>query len=87
MFLRNRVCTFPSQSHNIAEMSMKKKKIEQYTVDLNTELGSGSYGTVYKGYDDINNRAVAVKVLSKSKSTSVSILVDKDDYTKKTVFL
>ena len=49
-------------------MNIKKKKIEQYTVDLNTELGSGSYGTVYKGNDDKNNRPVAVKVLSKKKS-------------------
>lgn len=59
---------------------MKKKKIEQYTIDLNTELGSGSYGTVYKGHDDTNSRAVAVKVLSKKK-------IDRDEYTKNTVFL
>lgn len=41
------------------------KKVGQYVIKLNDQLGEGSYGTVYKGFMESDPKQVyAVKVLN-----------------------
>ena len=47
---------------------MSKKRVENYIYKLNEVLGQGSFGTVYKGYEEKTKEEVAVKVLNKKKS-------------------
>lgn len=47
---------------------MKKKRIENFVISLNEELGEGSFGKVYKGINENTKQVVAVKVLSKRMS-------------------
>ena len=48
---------------------MKRKRIENFVMFMNEELGSGSFGKVYKGINELNKQPVAIKVLAKSMST------------------
>lgn len=47
---------------------MKKKRIENFVMTLNDELGEGSFGKVYKGMNETTKQVVAIKVLSKKMS-------------------
>ena len=38
-----------------------KKINEQFYYSIEHHYGQGAYGTVYKGYDQINKRIIAVK--------------------------
>lgn len=61
---------------------MKRKRIENFVMYLNEELGKGSFGKVYKGINEHNKQPVAIKVLAKSLSKRPDYAVDKDDYVK-----
>lgn len=49
-------------------MADKKRKIGKYTIE--SELGRGAMGRVYKGLDEVINRHVAIKILTRHKSDS-----------------
>jgi serine/threonine protein kinase len=47
---------------------MKRKRIENFLIHMNEELGKGSFGEVYKGVHEKTKQQVAIKVLSKKLS-------------------
>ena len=47
---------------------MSIKQIDGYKIQMSKKLGTGSYGTVYKGICDHNQKEVAIKILAKSSS-------------------
>lgn len=49
---------------------MPRKKVNEYIIDLDSCLGEGAFGEVYKGIHEKTKKDVAIKVLSKKKSTS-----------------
>lgn len=51
---------------------VKKKKLENFIVYMNDLLGEGSFGRVYRGFDDKLKEPVAVKVLDKRHGTWLS---------------
>ena len=51
---------------------MQKKKIDNYMIFLEKKLGEGSFGAVYLGEHSATKHVVAVKMLSKKKSTTPS---------------
>ena len=44
---------------------MSIKQIDGYKIRMNDKLGTGSYGSVYKGESDVDHKTVAIKILSK----------------------
>lgn len=62
---------------------MQKKKIDNYTIYLDKKLGEGSFGSVYLGEQDNTNLKVAIKMLSKKTSTTLSIQLTKMITSKK----
>ena len=61
---------------------MSVKQIEGYTVYLSQILGRGSYGHVYKGYNEESKVPVAVKIIAKDISSLSFMVVDCDEYLK-----
>lgn len=51
--------------------------VRQYSLD--TRLGSGAFGTVWKGFNLKTGEAVAIKKITSSRSTSASSAEDRDD--------
>jgi serine/threonine protein kinase len=49
---------------------------------MNKVLGIGSYGRVYLGRQDNTGEDVAVKILCKDSSSSLIIIVDREEYLK-----
>ena len=49
---------------------MSIKQIDGYKIRMNEKLGTGSYGSVYRGETDTTHKMVAIKVLSKMSSTN-----------------
>ena len=49
---------------------MNKVVINNYTIHLNQELGSGNFATVYKAVDKKTGQIYAAKLLSKIQSTT-----------------
>lgn len=48
---------------------MATKQIDTYTVYLNKVLGRGSFGNVYKAFDEESQQDVAIKILPKDRSS------------------
>lgn len=61
---------------------MKRKRIENFVIYLNEELGKGSFGKVYKGLNESTKLPVAIKALPKKLSRYASDVVDHDEYVK-----
>ena len=59
--------------------------VDEYRVDLMNELGSGTFGTVYKGWNTSNNQTIAIKRVSKSNRTMASSEALKSYYLKKNI--
>jgi serine/threonine protein kinase len=57
---------------------MKKKKIDNYVLNLEEVLGEGSFGMVHKGINEVDQSPVAIKVLSKKLSNAIYNVVDED---------
>ncbi|HOV31965.1 MAG TPA: serine/threonine-protein kinase [Candidatus Hydrogenedens sp.] len=55
----------------IIDNSQNPKKIGKY--EIRREIGRGSMGVVYEGYDTIINRKVAIKIIKKDLSVSESV--------------
>ena len=51
---------------------MSKVVINNYTIHLNQELGSGNFATVYKAVDKKTGHIYAAKLLSKVQSIIIS---------------
>jgi serine/threonine protein kinase len=51
--------------------AMKRKRIENYVLHMNEELGKGSFGKVYKGVNETTKQIVAIKCLAKKMSTCI----------------
>ena len=66
---------------------MSKKRVENYVYKLGDILGQGSFGTVYRGIDQTTKEGVAVKVLSKDKSTKIITKVNMDEYRREALRL
>lgn len=47
---------------------MKRKRIENFVIFLNEELGKGSFGKVYKGVNELTQQPVAIKALPRKMS-------------------
>jgi hypothetical protein len=46
-------------------MKTGRKRIGKYVVDMNDRLGSGSFASVYRGFNDDTKETVAVKIVRK----------------------
>jgi serine/threonine protein kinase len=57
---------------------MKRKRIENFVIYINEELGKGSFGKVYKGLNEITKQPVAIKALPKKMSRPICYVVDHD---------
>ena len=55
---------------NLVIERMKRKRIENFVMFMNEELGKGSFGKVYEGINDHNKQPVAIKVLAKNMSNN-----------------
>jgi serine/threonine protein kinase len=47
---------------------MPRNKINDYIIDMDSCLGEGAFGEVYRGTEEKTKKDVAIKVLSKKKS-------------------
>lgn len=50
-----------------------RKRIDQYVIDMNSCIGKGAFGEVYKGVVEKTNKEVAAKILFKKKSIFIWI--------------
>jgi serine/threonine protein kinase len=48
---------------------MKRKRVENFVIHMNEELGKGSFGQVYKGINEKTKQPVAIKVIRKKLSS------------------
>jgi serine/threonine protein kinase len=46
---------------------MTIKQIEGYTIYMSQVLGRGSYGNVYKGFNESSKQSVAIKIIPRDK--------------------
>lgn len=69
--------------NDVEATSIDKNFNDKFSYNKDEELGSGGYGTVYKGNDKSNNSLVAIKVILKNPELDLNQLMREVGITKK----
>lgn len=84
--LRGTESTKSNISNNDENVDIDKDFNSKYEYNTDNVLGSGSYGTVYKGKNKISNEEVAIKIVTKAKDLDVDQLIREVKITKSVFF-